>query len=419
MTQKQIAVIGGGVVGVCTAYFLAEAGHDVVVIERRKNVAEEASFAHAGIAAPTYTSPWAGPGMPRKILSHLFKSEAPVLLKPSADRALWRWARRWLAECDLERFRLNKTRMQRIAFYSQDLLRQLREYHQLEYEQTQGLLQLFRTEKDMKLAEPALELLTEYALPHHLLDADGARSLEPALSHDTRLAGALHLPQDETGNCPLFVKRLRHIADSIGVQFHFTSTVQAIEPEMRGIALYVDGSRFLTDAVVVAAGIDSVQLLEPLGIHIPIYPVTGYSATVPIKNFDHAPQLAVIDEAYKVAITRMGSRVRVAGTAVLGARTTELSARARHTLLKVGNDWFPDAANYGKASFWSGAQPMLPDGPPLLGATPIRNLYLNIGHGSSGWAMAAGCGKIVADVVSDHTPEIDMDGLSLARYGQN
>lgn len=417
MTQKQVAVVGGGVVGVCTAYFLAEAGHDVVVIERHQNVAQEASFAHGGMVAPGYAAPWAAPGMPQKILSHLFRAEAPVTLKPSFDRTMWQWVRRWMAECELERYRINRSRMQRVALYSRDILRQMREYYQIDYEQTQGLLQLFRTEKDRLLAQPGIELLAENGLPHQVLDADGVRTIEPALASGTPLAGGIYLPQDEAGNCPLFTKRLKQIASSIGVQFHFASTVHAIEIESRGIVLQIDEGRYPADAVVVAAGIESANLLKPLGIDVPMYPVKGYSATAQIKNFDQAPQAAVVDEAYRVAITRLGGRVRIAGTAELGARSTELRDRALRTLLKVGSDWFPDAANYSQANFWTGVRPMLPDGPPLIGATPVRNVYVNIGHGSNGWTMAAGSGKILADIVSGYAPDIDMDGLTLSRYG--
>lgn len=417
MTQKQIAVIGGGVVGVCTAYFLAEAGHEVVVIERHQNVAQEASFANAGLVAPACAEPWAAPGMPRKILTSLFKSEAPVFLKPTMDRTLWRWIRKWQSECDLGRYRINRTRMQRIAFYSRDLLRQLADTYDIEYEQSRGVLQLFRTERDVKMAEHALALLAEYEVPHHMLNADEARVIEPALAPHTHLAAALHLPQDETGNCPLFTKRLRHIANSMGVHFHFSSMVRAIEPEGGRVALQIDDNRFSADAVVLAAGIDSAQLLRPLGINVPLLPVKGYSATASIKNFDQAPQAALIDDTYKVAITRMGSRIRIAGIADLGSRDAELHQRALRTLRKVGVDWFPDAANYTTANLWCGMRPMLPDGTPLLGATPVRNVYLNIGHGSNGWAMAAGSGKVLADLLSDRTPDIDMDGLTLTRYG--
>jgi D-amino-acid dehydrogenase len=417
VTQKQVAVIGGGVVGVCTAYFLAAAGHEVVVIERHPNVAQGSSYANGGIIAPGYVTPWAAPGMPRKLLSHLFRSEAAITLKPTMDRALWRWIRKWLSECDLDRYRINKARMQRIAFYSRDILQQLREHYELDYEQTQGVLQLFRTEHDIRLAQPACELLAENGIAHQILDAEGARAIEPGLGHRADLAGALYLPNDESGNCPLFVKRMRQIAQSMGVHFRFTSTVNAIEQESRGVTLRIDDGAFPVDAVVLAAGIDSAALLKPLGIHVPLYPVKGYSATATIRNFEDAPRASLIDEFFKVSISRMGNRMRIAGTAELGTHTTDLRDSALRTLIRVGNDWFPNAANYNTASFWCGSRPALPDGPPLLGATPVRNVYINIGHGSSGWAMAAGSGKVLADIISDRVPDIDMDGLTLSRYG--
>ena len=416
--QQQIAVIGGGVIGVCTAYFLAEAGFQVVVIERLGNVAEKASFGNAGVVAPGYVTPWAAPGMPKKLLSTLFKSESPVLLKPTLDRALWRWVRMWLAECELDRFRINKARMQRIAFYSRHVLQQLRDHHQLDYEQTKGYLQLFRSERDIALAQPSLQLLAEQGLAHQLVDAEQARAIEPALSAATPLAGGLYLPDDEAGNCPLFTKQLKAIAQDMGVEFHFGKTVTALDAQGDRIAMRIDEREFSADAVVVAAGIDSARLLAPLGIRLPLYPIKGYSATAPIRNFDGAPQAALMDESYKVAITRMGSRIRIAGMAELGSVSNDLHEAALRTLTKIGEDWFPDAANYNNASFWSGIRPMLPDGPPVLGATPIRNLYVNIGHGSTGWAMAAGCGLVLADIISGRIPEIDMEGLTLARYAR-
>lgn len=417
MTQKQVAVIGGGIAGVCTAYFLAEAGHDVVVIERHHNVAEEASHTNPGLVAPAYAGPSAAPGMPRKILSSLFKSESAVSFKPSADRALWRWISRWLDECDLERFRINKLRMQRLGSYSRDILQLMSKHYEIDYEQTRGVLQLFRTAKDLKLAEPALSLLAEYDVPFLMLDAKGAQAVEPTLSTHTPLASAVYLPDDEAGNCPLFTKRLKTICTSIGVQFHFTSAVEAIEPESGGVGLRIDGNRFNADAVVVAAGGDSMRLLKPLGFQVPVYPVKSYVATATINNFDHAPMATVIDEAYGVTLARMGGRIRIAGIPEFGTRTEELQDRALRTLARVGSDWFPHAAIYGKANFWSGALPTLPDGPPLLGMTSARNVYINIGHGSGGWTMAAGAGKVLADLVSGRAPDIDLDGLTLARYG--
>jgi len=410
-------VVGGGAAGVCTAYFLARAGHEVVVIERHHNVGQEASFCTAGITGAGYATPWAQPGMPRKILSHLLRAETPVIVHPTLDRATWRWIRRWLNECEPERYRVNRSRMQRLASYSQDLMRELRDMHQLDYEQTNGVLQLFRSESEFKAAQPAIALLEENGIAHRLLDPDQARAIEPGLAADTPLAAAVYLPQDEAGNCPLFARRLRHVAGAAGVHFHFTSNVQAIEVVAGGVILDVDGSRFPADAVVVAAGNDSARLLQPLGIRLPLHPVNGYSATVPIRDFDRAPQAAVFDETYQVAITRIGNRLRLAGMAEIGSTASELQQRALRTLTKVGNDWFPHAANYIKANFWCGPRPMLPDGPPLLGATPARNVYLNIGHGAAGWTAAAGAGKLLADIISGHAPDIDLDGLTLSRYG--
>lgn len=413
----QVAVIGGGVVGVCTAYFLAEAGHEVVVVERHNNVAEQASFGNAGVLAPGYASPWAAPGMPRKLLSYLFKSESPVSLKPAMNRTLWRWIRLWLDECQIDRFRINKERMQRVAYYSRSVLHDLRSRHQFDYEQTRGYLQLFRRKSDLRLAQPSLALLEEQGTLHQIVDASAARLIEPGLSVDTGLAGALYLPDDEAGNCPLFTKQLKYRAQELGVDFHFNTEVRGIARADQGIALDIDERRFHADAVVLAAGVDSARMLAALGIRVPLYPVKAYAATAPIRNFDDAPLASLMDESYKVAITRMGTRIRIAGTAELGFTDLQMREAATRTLMKVAGDWFPDAANYNAAQLWCGARPMLPDGAPLLGATPLKNIFVNIGHGSCGWAMAAGSGRILADLVSGRAPEIDMDGLTLSRYG--
>jgi D-amino-acid dehydrogenase len=313
--------------------------------------------------------------------------------------------------------------MQRIAAYSSALLRQLEHRLELDFEQTQGYLQLFRDEQTLKLAAPALALLAEQGVSHRMLDADAACQIEPGLLRSTQigtLAGALQLPQDGSGNCALFTKQLKSITQAMGVQFRFASTVAAIEPARSGIALRLmeDGieKNFNADAVVMAAGVDSALLLQALGIQIPLYPVKSYCATVPIKDLDAAPMAAVMDESYKVAMTRMGSRIRLAGTIELGTKTSVPHASAQHTLRMVGADWFPHAANYNLASFWSGTLPVLPDGAPLLGATPISNLYINLGHGSTGWAMAVGSGKVLADIVSGQAPDIEMEGLGLSRY---
>lgn len=413
----QIAVVGGGVAGVCTAYFLAAAGHQTVVLERYSNVALETSFGNAGLMAPAHSAPWAAPGMPQKLLSYLFKPESPAVLKPGMSPTLWRWMRRWLAECDIGRFQVNKLRMQRLALYSSELMQLLREHYGMQYERTSGLLQLFRSQHERTLAEPLLALLAEAGLPHRLIHADDARLVEPALAYHTPLNSALHLPADEAGNCPLFTRQLRMIAQDMGVLFHFDSAVDAIEADRHGVTLSIGAQRFSADAVVIAAGYDSLPLLRRLGLRLPLYPVKAYAASVPVRNFDQAPLASVVDESYKVSIARLGTRIRVAGTAELGFPAPELRETALRTLVKVGEDWFPDAANYNASSFWSGVWPMLPDGVPLVGPTALRHVHINIGHGASGWGMAAGSGKLVADLISGQTTDIDTEGLTLARYG--
>ncbi|MGO4326134.1 D-amino acid dehydrogenase [Cupriavidus sp. 2TAF22] len=427
-----VIVIGAGVIGVCSAWYLREAGFEVTVVERRAAPAQESSFGNAGVIAPGYVTPWAAPGMPGKVLRNLFASTSPVLFRPSADPAMWRWILRWLGECTLERYRVNKVRMQRLAFYSRECLHKLRGRLEIDYEQSQGYLQLFRTRRDLDLAGPALALLREHEVPHRLVDAAGCRGIEPGLTTDTPLAGGLHLPEDESGNCPMFVRRLRVLAEAAGVRFVMDSDAAALRP-LPGGQLALDlrdagggagsikagGVRetLAADRVLVCAGVASAALLRPLGLRIPLYPVKGYSATVQVSDELQAPLAALMDESYKVAITRMGNRLRIAGTAELGSRRLDLRPAAINTLLKVARDWFPVAGHYGSATLWAGARPMLPDGPPLIGATAVPGLFLNLGHGSTGWAMACGSGRVAADLIAGNRPAIDLDGLTPARYG--
>jgi D-amino-acid dehydrogenase len=358
--------------------------------------------------------------MPRKVLSYLLRPHAPIVFRPTLERALWRWLLRWYAECELQRFVRNKARMQRIAYYSRDALRALRAQLSLQYEQTLGYLQLFRSERELARCEPARRMLADAGVPHRLLTADECRALEPALGRATALAGGLHLPDDETGNCAFFARQLKEIAERDGVRFRFGASVSSLVVSGDTLGgLVVDGTLLTADACVLAAGIDSAGHLASIGIDVPLYPVKGYSATVPLTNLDHAPRLSVMDEDYKVALTRMGQRLRIAGTAEIGSRRLRLRVGPLRTLIRVASDLFPAAAAYRQAQYWVGARPMLPDGPPLLGATPVRKLFLNIGHGSSGWAMACGCARVTADVVAGRTPEIDLEGLTLARYAQS
>ncbi|HTN49459.1 MAG TPA: D-amino acid dehydrogenase [Burkholderiaceae bacterium] len=414
----RVVVVGAGIIGVCTAHALRRDGFDVTVLERRSGVAQEASFGNAGVMAPGYVGPWASPGMPRKVLAYLFRPEAPVVFRPSASPALWRWLRRWLRECELERYRVNRARMQRLAFYSQSELHVLRTQYALDYEQATGYLQLFRTAREVEAAATIRALLSELGVRHQQLDEAQCRTLEPALHPATPLAGGLHLPDEETGNCAYFAHQLKDIAIASGVEFRFGVEALGFDASAGRVqALRTTAGQVEGDAFIVASGIDGGALLQRVGVRLPLLAVKGYSATAPISAFEHAPFISVMDETYKVAITRMGKRLRVAGTAELGTSGMKLRESALSTLLKVAHDWFPYAASYRQGKFWIGARPMLPDGPPVLGRTPLANLFLNMGHGSSGWVMAVGSARIVSDIVAGRAPEIDIDGLTLDRYG--
>lgn len=412
-----VLVIGAGIIGVTTAYELCQRGFKVTVLDRRPGVAQEASYGNAGVISTAYAGPWAQPGMPGRILGHVLRSASPVIFRPTFDPAQWRWLARWLGECRLQRFRINKQRMQRLAEYSRSVLHELRRRHSIDYEQTQGWLQLFRTESDLARARPSIEVLSQAGMPHRLLDAAKCRALEPALVDGTPLAGGLHLPEEETGNCAYFAHRIKDLAAAGGVDFRFGTGVTRLAIEGGRVAsVATSAGAIAADALVLAAGADSGQLLRGTGVRLPLYPVKGYSLTARVTRHEFAPLTSVMDEAYKVAITRMGNRLRIAGTAELGTRRLALRDAALGTLLRVVRDWFPGAADYRQARPWVGARPMLPDGPPALGSTPVANLFVNLGHGSTGWAMACGSARVVADIVAGAKPQIDLDGLTIERF---
>lgn len=412
----RIAVIGGGVVGVCTAYFLADAGHDVVVVERYGNVAQEASFGNLDLMGPSAIHSWSMPGTARRVMRMLFHPESPMAFSAKLEPAMWSWLRRMRAESAPARFRKNQLGLHSLASYSATLMDELGHRPGLDYQQTSGVLLMLRTEKDVVQAHAFIDVLGERGVHCELLDPVAVRQLEPTLSEHTPFHSALYLPDDRAGNCPLFVRQLKRLAQDNGVEFRFNSEVEAIRSEPGRVTLRISGADYDTDAVVVAAGAGSLRLLGDMGIRLPTYPVKVYSASVAIQEYDQAPQLALFDDTYRVALTRLGKRLRISGCAELRSSNVKLHQKAANTLVKVGDDWFPNAANYRTASFWCGPTAMLPEGVPLLGATPHGNVYINVGHGAGAWALAAGSGKLVADLISGRNPAIDMEGLSLHRY---
>ena len=418
----KVAVIGGGIIGITTAYELAMDGHEVTVFERRSAAAEETSFANAGIVAPGYVTPWAAPGMPGKLLSYLFSRHSPIRLSLplSGQELAWMW--KWVRACKLETYLANRARLQRLAFYSHHRLRLLSAQRELDYERSEGYLVLLRSEKDSLLIEPGLQVLREAGVAFRQINAEEVRRIEPALNPGTDLLGAVHLPDDEAANCRQFALLLKDEARQLGVDFQFNTTVAQLE-RAHSATLLIAGEdsprRF--DSVVMCAGLASADLLKPLGLHIPLAAVYGYSISAPIRESLNAPRSALMDERYKVAITRLGNRVRVAGTAELGGSLARKRDDALNTLYKVLQDWFPGAAQLQSATsslqVWKGARPMLPDGPPLIGQSGLPGLWLNLGHGSSGWALSCGSARALADLMAGQAPEIDMEGLDLSRLG--
>lgn len=418
----RIAVIGAGIVGVTSAYELASDGHAVTVFERRSAAAEETSFANAGVVAPGYVTPWSAPGMPSKVLRHLLSRHAPVklALPLSGSDIAWMW--RWWRACQLDTYLANRARMQRLAFYSRERLHAITAARQLEYDRSDGYLVLLRTQKDRKLVQPGLQVLRDAGVAFREIDAAQARAIEPALNPDTPFEGAIELPQDEAGNCRQFALLLKAQAHKLGVEFRFGTVVERIAGGPRPVLQFANESLERDfDAVVVCAGVDSGALLRPLGLRIPLAPVYGYSISAPIRESINAPRSALMDERYKVAIVRLGNRVRVAGSAELGGSLATRRPAAIRTLYKVLQDWFPGAAQVASSSAavqeWKGARPMLPDGPPVIGGSGVPGVWLNVGHGSSGWALSCGSARVLADLVAAREPAIPIDGLGIERLG--
>jgi D-amino-acid dehydrogenase len=415
----RILVLGAGVIGVTTAHHLAEDGHEVVVVDRQPAAGLETSFGNAGNVCPSYATPWAAPGMRWKALKWLLERDAPLAVCWRADANLAAWAGSWLANCSRRRFEQNKRRMQRLSRYSLACLQELRATTGLHYEETtQGILQLLRTDRELARIVDHTRILEAAGIPHKVLGPEGCIDVEPGLAHArVPFAGGLHLPADETGDCQLFTQALAEHASKRGVRFRFRTTVEGIAVEGgRATGVATNGGLVAADRYVVALGCSSAPLLAPLGFRLPIQPVKGYSLTLPIVQPDRAPRASVMDEHTKVAITRIGNRVRAAGTAELGATTIDAPPARFGTLARVLRELYPEAAGPAPPQYWAGLRPMTPDGPPILGPTPIGNLLLNVGHGSQGWSMACGSARVLADLVSGRRPEIDLEGLTLDRY---
>ncbi len=416
----RVLILGSGVIGTTSAWYLRQAGHEVTVVDRQPGTALETSFANAGQLSFGYTSPWAAPGVPLKAIKWLFQEHAPLAIRPTADIAQYRWLWQMLRNCTAGRYAINKARMVRMSDYSRDCINELRAATGIDYEGRQlGTTQLFRTQQQLDAAAQDIEVLRQYGVPYEVLDRQGIVRVEPALAGtaDT-LVGALRLPEDQTGDCQLFTHKLAALAAAAGVEFRFDQDVAGLQHDGDRITGVRIGGRLETaDRYVVALGSYSPQLLAPLGMRLPVYPLKGYSLTLPITDPAMAPTSTILDESYKVAVTRFQDRIRVGGMAEVAGFDLSLDPRRRATLEKVVGDLYPHGGDLSRAEFWTGLRPATPDGTPVVGATPYRNLFLNTGHGTLGWTMAAGSGRYLADLMDGRTPQISSEGLDIFRYG--
>ncbi|MDX6751023.1 D-amino acid dehydrogenase [Geminicoccaceae bacterium 1502E] len=417
----RVVVLGSGVVGVTSAHYLAQAGHEVTVLDRQQGPGLETSFANAGQVSPGYSAPWAAPGIPLKALKWQFTKHRPLVLHPRLDTALWGWSLQMLRNCTAERYERNKARMVPLAEYSRDLLRALRDEAGIAYdERARGTLQLFRTQKQLDGTAQDIAVLKRYGVSYELLDTAGCVAAEPALARVSgKIVGGLRLPGDETGDCFKFTQNLEALCRERGVAFRYGTTVRGLVTGGGAVTgVETDKGTVHADAVVVALGSYSPLLLRQMDIDLPVYPVKGYSLSVPITSEAGAPESTVMDETHKVAITRLGDRIRVGGMAELAGYDLSPDPQRRATLEHVVGDLFPHGGDAAKGSFWCGLRPMTPDGPPVIGGTRYKGLFLNTGHGTLGWTMSCGSARVLADLVSGRKPEIEAGDLAIDRYRQ-
>ena len=415
----KVLVMGGGVIGVSTAWYLAKGGCEVTLIERQPNTALETSFANCAQISPGYATPWGAPGIPQKAAKWMFEKDAPLKMKLDGSLFQLKWIYQMYQNCSPERYAVNKERMLRLAEYSRDQFVKIRQEIGIHYDDNQkGTLQLFRTQKQIEGMQKDITILDECGVPYEALTPEGCAQVEPALAKTKHIiSGGLRLPNDETGDCRLFTHKLTEECKKLGVKFELNKTITRIKKNNYKIeAVYCGSEEFTADHYVMALGCFSREFMKQLGLNIPVYPVKGYSLTLPIIDEGSAPISTILDETYKVAITRLGNNIRVGGMAELSGYDYSLPESRRLTLEKVVTDLFPGGGNLASPNYWTGLRPMTPDSTPIIGKTPIHNLSVNTGHGTLGWTMSLGSGKYLADQILGNQTEITIDGLDMSRY---
>ncbi len=416
----KVIVLGGGVIGVATAYFLREAGHEVSVVERREGAGLETSFANGGQVSVSHAAPWSRPELPGQLLRWVGRRDAPFRMAPRLDPRMWRWGLSFLRNCAPERFHGNTVRLQRLSKYSQRMLTLVRESTSIQFDHSaRGILSVFRTRQAHDAAAGHAEALRGEGIDKEILDARECLRREPALEGSaTPIAGGIYSPLDECGDAHLFTRELAKHCERTGVRFHYRERVVSINTG-GGAATGVttDGGSRDADAVVVTMGNESPLFTRSLGLSLPIYPVKGYSVTLPVDGRNTAPSMGIADEERKIVVARLGDKLRAAGTAELAGYDRRIDERRARSVLDPLLELFPNGGDPGRAVFWTGLRPMTPDGSPLIGGTKLRNLFLNTGHGSVGWTLACGSAKLLSDTMSGRDSEMDPAPWAPGRYG--
>ena len=416
----RVVVIGAGVVGTACAWYLAKAGHAVTVVDRREGAGLETSFANGGQVSPCHAEPWANPSVLPKVLKWLGREDAPLLFRWNRwDPALWAWGLRFLTNCTASRAEINTARTLRVALYSRACLQELRAETGIAYDQqTRGILHVYRDGREFEHACRAAEIMKRHGLDRRPVSPAQCAVVEPALAQvEPQLAGGIHTPDDESGDAHKFTRELARLAAERGVEFRWNVPVLGLSRQGDRVEGLVTADGMITaDSYVLAAGCDSPALARPLDLFLPIVPAKGYSITVPVANHAGAPFVSITDDEHKMVYSRLGDRLRAAGTAEMAGHDSSLNPGRARMILDHARALFPDGGDYERAEPWAGLRPVTPDSVPLLGATPLANLWLNTGHGTLGWTMACGSGRVIADLVSGKAPTIGMEGLGIDRF---
>lgn len=415
----KVLILGSGVVGVTAAYYLASAGHAVTVIDRQSAPAAETSFANGGQISASLAEPWANPEVVPTLLRWLGRKDAPLVFHWRADPTLFLWGVRFLRNCTAKRSAVNLERALRIALYSRAQLGKIREDTGITYdEQTNGIVKIYRERRSFDLACRRMSAMNAFGTGLRALDREACLALEPALAPSAeQIVGAIHAPEDESGDAHCFTIKLAEEAGRRGVRFLFGETVERLLPANGRIERVMTNRQTLSaDAIVLSLGSESPLLLRPLGIRLPVYPAKGYSVTFPLRDDKRAPSRSITDEDKKLVFVRLGDRLRVAGQVEFAGYDRRVEARRCKTLTEAMENLFPGAADLGQPQGWAGLRPLTPDTLPVIGPTRFSNLFLNTGHGTYGWTMAAGSGRILADLVEGRRPEIRIEDFGLDRF---